>query len=159
MNKYYGCIIKGCWKQFIFNNYFSLFQCYYSLNGEPEKSSGAPNNVVNFKVQLGSTIPIRHLETFRFYLNSENIFSIDYHKSNFVLGLKQEIENSYNIKILSLYGYKQYYQIPKLMNNFDTFNCTEGNEFKVELSQYLSIINLNNTLNKGITSFKTNETF
>ena len=60
-----------------------------------------------------------------------------------------------SIELLSLYGFTRYSEIPKLMKDDETFECVKGQEFNIELSSYLTIINLNNSLN-GIERFKAN---
>jgi hypothetical protein len=153
LNANYMCRIDGCGKQFYFDKYISLYQCYYSLNGEPYQSTGG--NVVNYMVEKDVVISIRSFETFNFYVGSKLLFSIQFPKSNSVSEFKEFVEKNYGFKILSLYGYNQYSQIPKLMKDDDNFNCTQGNEFKIDLSQNLSIMNLNNSLTE-IKSFKAN---
>ncbi len=159
LDKEYNCVIKNCGKGFIFNKYFSLFRCYFSINEEPEKSTGDMYNVANYIISKETkitTITTRPFEKFNFYSSKYEPFSINFPKSNTVLAFKQFLESSYKIKILSLYGFRQYSQIPKLMNDDDTFNCIEGNEINVELYENLSILNLDNSLTHGITNFKAN---
>jgi hypothetical protein len=42
------------------------------------------------------------------------------------------------------------------MKDSDNFECIEGDEFNIELSTNLTIFNINNSINNGITSFKAN---
>ena len=68
------CQIEGCGCEFIFNKYFCFYQCYYSVNGEPEKSTDG--NVVNFVVVPGLKIKVRSFETFNFVVDGRNIFQL-----------------------------------------------------------------------------------
>ena len=154
LDKEYNCVIENCGKKFIFRGYFSLYQCYFSIDGGPEQSTGDMNNVVNF--MISKTITARPFEEFIFYFRNNKLFSINFPKSKTVLKFKQFLESSYNIKILSLYGFRQYSQIPKLMNDDETFDWIEGNEFNVELCENLFPLNLDNSLAHGITNFKAN---
>ena len=66
--------IEGCGCEFIFNKYFCFYECYYSVNGEPEKSTDG--NVVNFMVVPGLKIKERSFETFNFVVDGKNIFQL-----------------------------------------------------------------------------------
>ena len=146
------CQIEGCGWEFIFNKYFCFYQCYYSVNGEPEQSTG--DNVVNFVVVPGIKTKVRSLETFNFIINGKKVFSIDFPIKKTVAEFK-ELVKQYGIELLSLYGFTRYSEIPKLMKDDETFECVKGQEFNIELSSHLTIINLNNSLN-GIEKFKAN---
>ena len=63
-NKEYSCQI--CPKTFVFNKYITFWKCYYSINGEPEKSTGLPNNVVKFMVIPGTNLVLMKLLTLLF---------------------------------------------------------------------------------------------
>ena len=148
----FPCRIKDCDCEFIFNKYFCFYNCYYSINGEPEKSTGGL--VVTFEVIPGMHVKIRNYETFNFIVNGNKIFSIDFPINKTVAEFK-EIVKQYGIELLSLYGFSRYSEIPKLMNDNDTFECVKGYEFNIDLSPYLTIVNINNSLN-GIERFKAN---
>ena len=70
------CQIEGCDCKFIFNKYFCFYECYYSVNGEPEKSTDG--NVVNFVVVPGIKIKVRSFETFNFVVDGKKYFSINF---------------------------------------------------------------------------------
>ena len=75
-NKNFVCTIKGCHQTFVFNKYITLWQCYYSVNGETEESTGPPNKVIRYKIVPGIIINTRSHEIFYFYLDSKLIYSI-----------------------------------------------------------------------------------
>ena len=143
------------WEEFVFNKYVTFWKCYYSIKGEPEKSTCLPDNVVKFMVIPGTKIKSRSHETFNFYFNSKKVFTIKFPKKNSVYDFKQLVKE-YGIELLSLYGFKRYSDIPKLMKDSDNFECIEGDEFNIELSTNLTIFNINNSINSGITYFKAN---
>ena len=146
------CQIEGCGCEFIFNKYFCFYECYYSVNGEPEKSTGG--NVVNFMVVPGIKIKVRSFETFNFVVDGKKYFSINF-PINKTVGEFKKLVKEHGIELLSLYGFTRYSEIPKIMKDDETFECVKGQEFNIELSSHLTIINLNNSLN-GIERFKAN---
>ena len=153
-NKNFVCTIKRCHQTFVFNKYFTLWQCYYSINGNTEKSTGPPNIVIRYKFEPGIKINTRSHEIFNFYLESKLIYSIKFPKKNKVEEFKEEVKNKKGIELLSLYGFQKYSDVPKLMKDSDNFECGEGFEFNIELSQNLTIVKINNSINYGIKYFK-----
>ena len=105
---------------------------------------------LNLWLFLGTKIKSLSHETFNFYLNSKKVFTIKFPKNNSVYDFKQLVKE-YEIEC-----FKRYSDIPKLMKDSDNFECIEGEEFNIELSTNLTIFNINNSINSGITSFKAN---
>ena len=90
-----------------------------------------------------------------FILIQRKFLQLNFQKKNSVYDFKQLVKE-YGIELLSLYGFKRYSDIPKLMKDSDNFECIEGEEFNIELSTNLTIFNINNSINSGITYFKAN---
>ena len=65
------------WEEFVFNKYVTFWKCYYSIKGEPEKSTCLPDNVVIFMVIPGIKIKSRSHETF-FILIQRKFFQLNF---------------------------------------------------------------------------------
>ena len=110
--------------------------------------------MIRYKISPGIKINTRRHEIFNFYLDSKLIYSMNFPKKNKVKEFKDEVKNNTGIELLSLYGFQKYSDVPKLMKDSDNFECGEGFEFNIELSQNLTIVNIDNSINYGIKNFK-----
>ncbi len=133
--KKFKCQIEGCGEEFCFDRYFTFFQCYFSVNNEPEKSTGPFDNVVKFSILPGEKkkIGVRKFEKFNIIINGVKIFDFYFPKGSTVREFKKYIEEkSGNIFILKEVHFFNLYQKKKL-ENFDTLECVTGEEFDIEL--------------------------
>ena len=135
--KKFKCKIEGCGEEFCFDKYFTFFQCYFSVNNEPEKSTGPFDNVVKFSILPGEKkkINIRLFEKFNVIINGQKIFDFRFPKGSTVREFKKYIEEkSGNVIILNEVYFFRLYEKKKL-ENFETLECAIGEEFDVEIAK------------------------
>ena len=131
--RYYSCQI--CGKQFCFDKYFTFWQCYYSVNNEPEKSTGEPDNVVKFSIIPGEKkeINIRHHEKFNIIIKGQKIGEFNFSTKLKVREFKKYIEETLNDQFIvkDVYFFRMYEK--KKLEIFESLDFVTGREFDVEL--------------------------
>jgi len=132
-NRNYYC--KICGNQFCFDKYFTFWQCYYSVNNEPEKSTGAPDNVVKFSIIPGERkeLNIRHHEKFNMIIKGQKICEFNFSTKLKVREFKKYIEEKLNDEFIvkDVYFFRMYEK--KKLEIFETLDCVTSKEFDVEL--------------------------
>ena len=132
--KSFVCQIEGCKKIFCFDYYFTFFQCYFSVNNEPEKSTGASDNVVKFSIQPGEKkeINVRFYEKFNIILNGKKILSLNFPAKSTIREFKKKIEEMLDNKIILKEVYFFQFNKKKKLESFETMEFLTGKEFDVE---------------------------
>ena len=133
--KNFTCKIEGCGNIFCFDKYFTFWVCYYSVNNEPEKSTGPSDNVVKFSILPGERkeIKIRFHEKFNIIVNGKKIFDFIFPIKSSIREFKKCIEEKLGDEIILKEVYYFRFCEKKKMENFDTFENVTGKEFDVEL--------------------------
>ena len=133
--KKYTCKIEGCGTEFCFDKYFTFWKCYYSVNNEPEKSTGADDNVVKFSIVPGEKkeIKVRLQEKFNVIIKGEKLFDFYFPIESTVREFKNYIEGKIGNEIILKEVYFFRFYEKKKLEHFDTLECISRKEIDVEL--------------------------